>query len=240
MLRSSRTGSPQSRGGPVIPRRGTAEHETKVPDDLIATLRQLADALAIPFSSVLLAAHAKVLSALSGELEVATGYVARPGGQPLPCRLTTEAESWRALLLDTHRVEAELLSHADFPVDELRHELGVAGPAFEDRLRPDRCGRRPFVEYTVLRVGISRDDGQPLLRLRYRTEVLDADCAARIAGYHLTALELMAADWMLSTACRACCRRRSFTSSWRVGWAAAGAAGPPGPRAVRAAGGGSS
>ncbi len=98
------------------PATGAAEHETKVPDDLIATLRQLADALAIPFSSVLLAAHAKVLSVLSGELEVATGYVARPGGQPLPCRLTTEGESWRALLLDTHRVEAQLLSHADFPV----------------------------------------------------------------------------------------------------------------------------
>jgi amino acid adenylation domain-containing protein len=33
-----------------------------------------------------------------------------------------------------------------------------------------------------------------VLRLRYRTDVLDADCAARIAGYHLTALELIAAD----------------------------------------------
>ena len=30
----------------------------------------------LPLSSVLLAAHAKVLSALSGEQEVATGYVA--------------------------------------------------------------------------------------------------------------------------------------------------------------------
>ena len=33
-----------------------------------------------------------------------------------------------------------------------------------------------------------------MLRLRYRTDVLDADCAARIAGYHLTALALIAAD----------------------------------------------
>ena len=32
-----------------------------------------------------------------------------------------------------------------------------------------------------------------MLRLRYRTDVLDADCAARIAGYHLTALALIAA-----------------------------------------------
>ena len=33
-----------------------------------------------------------------------------------------------------------------------------------------------------------------MLRLRYRSEVIDADCAARIAGYHLTALALIAAD----------------------------------------------
>ena len=46
----------------------------------------------------------------------------------------------------------------------------------------------------MLWVGTSRDDGQFALRLRYRTDVLDADCAARIAGYHLTALELIAAD----------------------------------------------
>ncbi|MCA1676829.1 MAG: hypothetical protein LC799_33190, partial [Actinobacteria bacterium] len=41
--------------------------------------RRLADELAVPLSSVLLAAHAKVLAALSGEREVATGYVAADG-----------------------------------------------------------------------------------------------------------------------------------------------------------------
>ena len=42
----------------------------------MAALRRLADELALPLGSVLLAAHAKVLAALSGEREVATGYVA--------------------------------------------------------------------------------------------------------------------------------------------------------------------
>ena len=85
---------------------GVAEHETTVPDDLVAALRRLADELAVPLSSVLLAAHAKVLAALSGEREVVTGYVAADGGRPLPCRLTTEPGSWRALLLDAHRAES--------------------------------------------------------------------------------------------------------------------------------------
>ena len=69
------------------PEIGTAEHEAKIPDDLIATVRRLADELGVTASSVLLAAHAKVLAALSGEREVATGYVGRQGGQPLPLQV---------------------------------------------------------------------------------------------------------------------------------------------------------
>src|SRR4029450_11069720 len=107
------------------PKPGTAEHEAKIPGDLIATLRRLASELNVPLSSVLLAAHAKVLSVLSGEREVATAYSGETGVGPLPCRLTTEAQSWRELVLDTHNVEVQLLSRAAFPLDELRRELGV-------------------------------------------------------------------------------------------------------------------
>ncbi len=92
---SAPAGSPQSRGGALIPTAGIAEHEAKIPDDLIAALRRLAYELDVPLSSVLLAAHAKVLAVLSGEREVATGYVGRQGGRPLLCRLTTEPDSWR-------------------------------------------------------------------------------------------------------------------------------------------------
>ena len=116
-----------------------------------------------------------------------------PASEPLPCRLTTEAESWRELLLDTHRVEAQLLSHADFPLDELRRELGVTGPAFETVFDPTGVDG-DLGEDTVLRLGIARRSDELVLRLQYRTEALDADCAARIAGYHLTALELIIAD----------------------------------------------
>jgi hypothetical protein len=77
----------------VDPGTGIAEHEAKIPDDLVATLRRLAAELEITASSVLLAAHAKVLAALSGEREVATGYVGQEGGRPLLCRLTTEPDS---------------------------------------------------------------------------------------------------------------------------------------------------
>ena len=192
---------------------GTAEYEAKIPDDLVVAVRRLVDELGVSVSSVLLAAHAKVLAALSGEREVATGYVGRQGGQPLPCRLTTEPDSWRALLLATHQAESELQAHSDFPVDDLRRDLSLSGPFFETVFDPtgfdptgfnptgfDRTGFDPtgieddLSEDIVLWIGITHSDEQPAMRLRYRTDVLDADSAARIAGYHLTALELMAVD----------------------------------------------
>src|SRR2546426_10569590 len=172
---------------------GVGEHEARIPDELVAAVRRLADELAVPLSSVLLTAHAKVLGALSGEREVSTGYAAREGRPPLLCRMTTGPHSWRALLLEIHRAELELLSHADFPVEDLSRELGLTRPLFETVFGPTADDRGELADDTVLWVGISERDGI-VLRLRYRTDVLDAECAARITGYYLTALALIAAD----------------------------------------------
>src|SRR2546427_1717193 len=170
---------------------GVGEHEARIPDELVAALCRPADELAVPLSSVLLTAHAKVLGALSGEREVSTGYAVE-GRPPLPCRMTTGPHSWRELLLETDRAELELLSHKDFPVDDLRRELGLIKPLFETVFELTAGGRGELAEETVLWVGFVERDGL-VLRLRYKTDVLDADCAARIAGYHLTALALTAA-----------------------------------------------
>src|SRR6266404_1456739 len=172
---------------------GVGEHEARIPDELMAALRRLADELAAPLSSVLLTAHAKVLGALSGEREVSTGYAAVEGRSPLLCRMTIEPHSWRAMLLETSRAESELLSHKDFPVDDLRRELGLIKPLFETVFALTAGDGAELAEETILRVGFVEHDGL-VLRLRYKTDVLDADCAARIAGYHVTALALIAAD----------------------------------------------
>ncbi|MEV6650901.1 amino acid adenylation domain-containing protein [Streptomyces sp. NPDC051219] len=172
---------------------GVCEHEETIPDDLAAALYRLADELSVPLGSVLLAAHAKVLSALSGEHEITAGYAAVQGGTPLPCRLTTGTGSWRSLLLDAHRVESELLAHKDFPIGDLRRELGLSEPMFETVLDPAGAVG-DLAEDTVLWVGFSPHGDRCELRLRYRTDVIDAACAARLAGYHRTALALIAAD----------------------------------------------
>ncbi len=175
------------------PAAGVGEHEARIPDELVAALRRLADELAVSFHSVLLTAHAKVLAALSGEREVSTGYVARQGRSPLLCRMSTEPDSWRAMLLETHRAEVELLSHADFPVEDLGRELGLTQPLFETVFDPAAAARGELAEGTVLRVGIVERDGI-VIRLRHRTNVLDAECAMRNAGYYITALARVAAD----------------------------------------------
>src|SRR5881296_1183651 len=171
---------------------GIAEHEAKICNEVVAALRRLADELAVPLSSVLLTAHAKVLGALSGEREVSTGY-SFEGRSPLLCRFTTEPHSWRAMLLKADRAQSELLAHKDFPVDDLRREMGLIKPLFETVFSLTPGDGAELAEETVVWVGFVEQDGL-VLRLRYRTDVLDADCAARIAGYHVTALALIATD----------------------------------------------
>ncbi|MDF1814419.1 MAG: amino acid adenylation domain-containing protein [Verrucomicrobiales bacterium] len=174
---------------------GVAELEETIPGDLVEKLRQRANELNVTLESVLLSAHAKVLAALSGEQEVVTGYVTVEGGQPLPCRLSIEPESWRLLLEDTHRLEAELLTHKDFQVDDLKTELGLTEPMFETVFDPTGQGQGGDLDDdTVFSVDIFPNDDDLVLRLRYQTEDVDSDFAARIAGYHLAALSLIAAD----------------------------------------------
>ena len=228
------------------PAPGVAEHVATLDDDLAAAVRRLADGLELPLHSVALAAHAKVLAALSGEQDVVTGYATGPGGRPLPCPLTTEARSWRSLLQDTARVESDLLRHRDFAVDELKRELGVAGPAFETEFDPigslDTGGEirgeisTDLAEDAVLRVALATPGGRLALHLRYRTDALDAGSAEQ--DRRLPPHRPRADGRRPGRRARAgepAVGRGAALPARPAGRAAPGAAGPPVPRAVRAA-----
>ena len=148
-----------------------------------------ADGSDVPLGSLLLAAHAAVLAALSGERDVVTGYVAeagRAGRCPVRCR--SSRARWRELLHAHRRAEEELLAHADFPVEELR-ATGLTGP------RSDAVFGHAATSPTTRCCGWGSTNAEgPALRLRYRTDVLDAAAAARIAGYHLTALHRLVTE----------------------------------------------
>ncbi|MEV7320049.1 amino acid adenylation domain-containing protein [Streptomyces sp. NPDC093970] len=173
------------------PAQGTAEHEIPVPDDTALAVRSLAGRRRLPVGAPMLAAHLKVLAVLSGEPEVVTGYTTGDG-EPLPCRMSVPAGSWTDLLTAAHEAEAQVLAHRDFPVAELRRELAVTEPSYEVVFGPATAGPAP--DEGVLHVRWSERDGRLALLLRYRTDVLDDRAAARIGGYHLTALRLMTAQ----------------------------------------------
>src|SRR5919198_1160174 len=146
---------------------GVGAHEVRIPDELMVASRRLANDLKVPLSSVLLAAHAKALDALSGDREVWTGYAVE-AGSPLPLRLTLGPRSWREALRDIARAESELLAHSDVAVVDLRRGPGLTEPSFETvfELAADR-GELP--EGIVLRVAFVEHDGR-VLRLRYKTD----------------------------------------------------------------------
>ncbi|WP_281690699.1 amino acid adenylation domain-containing protein [Pseudonocardia thermophila] len=168
----------------ATPGSGIGEHVEPVPGDLAATL-------ATP--GALVAAHAVVLAALSGEREITTGYLPAADAEPLPLRLTVGSGAGRATwqeLVDAAAEAAERSAmYADFPVDALAVQLGRSGPLFEIELDPFGSAGGPS-GFSVLRVTIT--DGA--LVVRHRADLIDAEAAARIAGYHVTALAQLAAD----------------------------------------------
>ena len=145
---------------------GVGDHEATIPNELVPALRRLANELSVPLSSVLLTAHAKVLVALSGEPEVCTGYAVE-ARSPLPLRMTIAPHSWREALLETARAESELLSHEDFPVDDLKHELGLIEPSFETLFEMAAGNGEAPAEDVVLRVSFLEHDERLVLRLRW-------------------------------------------------------------------------
>ncbi|MFJ4970618.1 amino acid adenylation domain-containing protein [Streptomyces sp. NPDC088755] len=169
---------------------GTAEHRSTVPEEVMAGLGTLAERADTPAGIMLLAAHAKVLAALTGQDEVTAGYVATPGARPAALRLTTGPGSWRTLLRDTRRAAPGPAAASAPPLPGAG--AGVGAAATEPETVVDPTGGEPRDEDTVLSVSLAPSSG--VLRLRYRTDALDAPSAARIASYHRTALTQIATD----------------------------------------------
>ncbi|MFD0249899.1 amino acid adenylation domain-containing protein [Streptomyces sp. NPDC127113] len=179
--------APAGTGTTAVPRwtrtpvPGTAEHVVTLPDALTAALRRRAGELGVPPTAIVLAAHAKVLSLLSGDRTVRAGH-RTSGAGPLPWELTIRPGTWGDLVHAARRAA---------PAPTTRP---APAPVFEAVLDPAGDAPTALPDGSVLAVTAGERDGRRVLRLRYRTDTLDADCAARIGGYHLAALEQIAAD----------------------------------------------
>jgi amino acid adenylation domain-containing protein len=109
-----------------------------------AALGRLAETLAVPFKSVLLAAHLRVLELLAGDPDVTTGLVVngRPeveGGERVlglflntaPFRLRLAEGTWSDLVRAVFAAERDLLPHRRFPLAELQRTHGQGRRLFE-------------------------------------------------------------------------------------------------------------
>lgn len=112
-------------------------HLTPIPTVLSDGLNRLSQIIDAPIKSLLLAAHVRVLSLLSGMDDVLTGLVLH--GRPevtdgervlglflntLPFRYRLGSETWRQLVLSIFAAERQTLQHRWFPMAELQHQLG--------------------------------------------------------------------------------------------------------------------
>ncbi|WP_328309623.1 non-ribosomal peptide synthetase [Actinomycetospora sp. NBC_00405] len=178
-----------SDGGPVAT-------TVAVPGELAAAVSALAEALGVGPEALLLAAHARVLAALTAEPEVLAGVAVTD--RTLPCRLETGVASWRALVADAAAAVTSLTAadHADEAAALARARRDLAGlwPETVLGLGADLGGSgdgAALAEDTVFRVDRPAGD---LLRVVHRPGDLDVAAAERLAGYHLTALGQLCAD----------------------------------------------
>ncbi|MUN63708.1 amino acid adenylation domain-containing protein [Kocuria sediminis] len=171
------------------PRAGQEQVEVTVPEDLRTAVGQLARDWEVAPGAIWLAAHARVLQALSGETEVTTG--SRDAAGTWPLRLDLDRRSWRDLVREAHAGHASARAERPGP-GQARNRPAAPGYEVVFALRQDADPELP--EGIVLGVSLRSGTGGEALRLRYRRDVLDAAAARRIAGYHLTALRHLVAD----------------------------------------------
>ena len=124
---------------------GVLMHPVPLPDGLSDQLRKLASALSVPVKNVLMAVHAKVIAALTGQDEVLTGY--EHSGRPeregadqaigmflntLPFRIRVAGGTWTDLVRRVRDAETELLPHRRYPMAQMKFDAKApSGPMFE-------------------------------------------------------------------------------------------------------------
>ena len=153
--------------------RTVRSHVTRVPTEVAEGLKSLSRSLSVPLKSLLLAAHVKALSVLSGESDVITGLVnnGRSEGadgervlglflNSMPFRIQLQEGTWRDLVLQIHQVEQEMFPHRRYPMAMLQEELG-GRPLFETLFT--------YLNFHVLK-SIHQQDSMRLLDTRTHIE----------------------------------------------------------------------
>jgi amino acid adenylation domain-containing protein len=152
-----------------------AQLDTPVPAHVRSEVVLLAQRSRVAPGSLWLAAHARVLQALSGEGEVSTGEVTDRSGTVRRRTMVVAGSSWRSLVTAADRAKGD-------------EGEGPSSPGGGTVIDPGAGVDGDLPDGTALRVAVRHTPTGDVLRLRYRTDRWDEAAAARIAGYHLAAL----------------------------------------------------
>jgi aryl carrier-like protein len=121
-----------------------AAHSVDISGELSLALKALARTAGVPLKSVLLAAHLRALSVLTGSDDVLTGMVSH--GRPetadsekvlglflntLPFRRRLAGGTWLQLVQETFAAERELLPFRRYPMARMQQDLRSDAPLFE-------------------------------------------------------------------------------------------------------------
>ncbi|MYX98591.1 amino acid adenylation domain-containing protein [Streptomyces sp. SID486] len=157
-------------GAVVEPR--SAQHRRTVPPGLQAALCGRADELGVDLAALLFAVQLKVLSAVTSERSIVTGRRTNTGRSAHAA--TVSDGSWRDLVAEAARALADpFVAPTETLLDLRTGRDGALDPATAAALHYD---------------------ADLTMTLTYRQDVLTLEHAERLTGYHLTALELLAAD----------------------------------------------
>lgn len=173
---------------PAVAEHGAGEYRTRLSTGTTDELHRIATETAGGLPAVLLAAHARVLATVSAEQDLLIGRTGAAGRGTMPLRMTVTDGTWTEL---TARAADALnaVHHA-----EARPEVVLDLSAIEEPDGALHDGGGELPEGVVLRVVFRPgDDGLGLCVLHDRT-AFDGEYAQRLAGYHVAALELLAAD----------------------------------------------
>src|SRR5215212_9882798 len=129
---SNLTVEPDPPGPPQV-----QEYPVPISPEVSEGLQRLADDAGLPLKDVLLAAHARVMSLISGQSDVVTGLVMH--GRPdqaegervlglflntLPLRLKLEGGTWLDLAKDAFAAELAMMPHRRYPLAAIQNDLG--------------------------------------------------------------------------------------------------------------------
>jgi amino acid adenylation domain-containing protein len=199
--------------------RGYGSLVTPLPADLPRGLHDLARSCRVPVKAVLLAAHVKAMSLVTGSADVVVGITANgrleeEGGadvcglfvNTLPFRVRTAGGSWRDLVRAVFDAENDLLPHRRYPMGALQRELGGA-PLFETNFVYTDFRQLPVEDddvpagdvarthFALVAAFVRQAGGEGLnLEVEYDARRLAAAQVALLRGYHLRVLAAMVAD----------------------------------------------